>query len=90
MKVKFNLYISDPVQFARDPTSYMAYSLASGHFMDDAWINCGEVEFDIDVENKRVLDAATAELDEQIGKHTAMINVLETRKAELLALPEPK
>jgi len=87
MKVKMNLYISDPEQFAKSPTS-SCYSLISGRYMDNDWTFAGEIELDVDVESGVVIQKAKAELDKRIGKHTAAINVLETRKAELLALPD--
>ena len=86
MKVKMNLYISDPERFARDPLSSYGYALSESRHMDDEWIFCGEVEFNIDVNSKTVIEAAKADLNIEIGKHTAAINVLETRKAELLAI----
>jgi len=88
MKVKMNLYISDPEQFAKSPTS-SCYSLISGRYMDKDWTFAGEIEFDINLDDGVIIQKAKAELDERIGKHTAAINVLETRKAELLALPAP-
>ena len=86
MKVKMNLYISDPEAFARDPLGNNVYSLQSGRWMDNDWIFCGEIEFDIDVDTSKVIDAAWDDLNAEIGKHTAAINVLENRKSELLAL----
>jgi len=57
--------------------------------MDKDWTFAGEIEFDINLDDGVIIQKAKAELDERIGKHTAAINVLETRKAELLALPAP-
>ena len=90
MKVKLNLYISNPEAFARDPQSHGAYALLNGRWMDKDWIFAGEVEFSIDVDTKTVLDAAQDDITAEIGKHTAAINILEQRKAELLALPAPE
>ena len=89
MKIKLNLYISEPEIFARDPLSGYAYSLDSNRHMDGQWLFAGEVEFDVDVDTSKVIDAAKAKLDKEIGKHTTAINSLENRKAELLALPAP-
>ena len=86
MKVKLNLYISNPEQFAKNPTSHNCYALLNGRWMDKEWIFAGEVEFDVNVDTGKVIEAAKADLAAEIGKHTAAINVLETRKAELLAL----
>ena len=86
MKVKMNLYISNPEEFARDPHSSYSYAMSESRLMDDNWIFAGEVEFDIDVDTSKVIEAAKDDLNAEIGKHTAAINVLETRKAELLAI----
>ena len=89
MKVKMNLYISDPEAFAKRPTASRAYALLDGRYMDKEWTFAGEVEFDIDVDNKAIIKKAEKELTDRIGTHTAAITVLENRKAELLALPAP-
>lgn len=89
MKVTFNLYISNPEVFAKDPTSSSCYHLSCGRYMDKTWTFAGEVEFNIDVDRVEIVKAAKKYLDEQIGKATAVINILENRKAELLALPAP-
>ena len=86
MKVKLNVYICNAEKFARDPESDGCYALLKGRWMDKEWIFAGEVEFDIDVDTSKVIEAAKSELDAEIGKHTAAINVLENRKAELLAI----
>ena len=87
MKVKFNLYITNPEAFCRNPQGGSTYALQADRHMDNTdWIFCGEVGFDIDVDKQVVIEAAKAELTAEIGKHTAAITVLETRKAELLAI----
>ena len=86
MKVKMNLYISNPEEFARDPHSSCAYAMSESRLMDDDWIFAGEVEFDVDVDTSKVIKAAKDQLDDAIGKHTTAINVLEQRKNELLCL----
>jgi len=89
MKVKMNLYISDPEKFAKTPRDCYAYSMQTDRYMDKDWTFAGEVEFDIDVDNKAIIKKAEKELNDRIGTHTAAITVLENRKAELLALPAP-
>ena len=86
MKVRMNLYICRPERFARNPVDGGAYALSESRNMDNTWLFAGEIEFDVDVDTKQVIEAARAEFDTEIGKHTAAINVLETRKAELLAI----
>ncbi len=86
MKIKMNLYITNAEIFSRDPSSSDAYALQSGRHMDATWTFAGEVEFDIDVDTASVIETARADLNEEIGKHTAAINILENRKNELLAI----
>ena len=90
MKIKMNLYISDTERFARSPFTDCCYSLSPNRNMDNVWMFVSVVELDLSgVDNVAITEHATAELDEEIGKHTAAINNLENRKAELLALPSP-
>ena len=88
MKIKMNLYISDPESFARDPKSN-CYSITPHRWMDKDWTFCGEVELEVNVDNSAIIETAKRGIDGLIGQHTAAINVLENRKAELLALPSP-
>jgi len=88
MKIKRYLYISDAQGFLRDPQT-SRYAISSYSDMgvgEDPWIECGEIEFEIDVDTQTVIDTAKATLDADIGRHTAAINVLEQRKSELLAI----
>ena len=68
MKVKLNLYICNPEQFARDPLSHGSYALLNGRWMDNDWIFAGEVEFDVDVDTSKVIEAAQNDLNAEIGK----------------------
>ena len=88
MKVKRFICIPDAQEFLRNPeTCRLALTDYDG--MDD-WTYCGEIEFEINVDTAKLVETAKVELDTEIGKHTAAINVLEQRKAELLALDAPK
>ena len=90
MKAKLNLYIARPESFAKNPNHGSCYYLCSDRGMDDTWVFVQEIEIDLSqVDMARVIGDASKELDDEIGKATALINVLETRKAELLALPAP-
>ena len=92
MKVKFNLYISSPEVFAKDPKNPAGYHLERHpyRYMDDTWMFVTEIEADIGTVNtNKIVESATADLNAEIGRHTAAITVLENRKAELLALPSP-
>ncbi len=86
MKIKMNLYISDPETFARNPESAYSYCIHDSRNMDDMWIFAGEIEFNVDVDTGKVIEKAKADLTAEIGKHTAAITVLENRKADLLAI----
>ena len=87
MKIKLNIYITRPEQFARNPESN-CYTAITDRHMDDTWTFVHEVEIDLsEVNNDDILAEATDDLDADIGKHTAAINILKNRKAELLALP---
>jgi len=92
MKIKFNLYISSPVDFAKNPSNANAYYLDHGdcRHMDDTWTFVSEIYVDVDVDMDAVIGLAKDELDVSIGKHTAAITVLESRKNELLALTHEK
>ena len=90
MKIKLNLYICNSERFVREPESHYCYSLVQGRFMDKDWIFCTEIEFEVDTDSGKAIEAAKTELDTEIGKHTAAITVLESRKKELLALTHEK
>ena len=85
MKLKLQLVLTDPAKYLKGYYHHV-FTLLEGETSVDGWINCGEVEIDVDVDTGMVLEVAKAELDNEIGKHTAAINVLENRKSELLAL----
>ena len=90
MNIKLNMYISDPERFVREPESAYCYALCAGRYMDKEWIFCTEIEFEVDTDSGKAIEAAKTELNAEIGKHTAAINVLESRKNELLALTHEK
>ena len=88
MKLKQHLVITDPAAFLKGNYSscFALFDHKAGYH---GWIDAGIIEFDVNVDSGLVLKTAQAELDEEIGKATAVLNVLEQRKAELLALPAP-
>ena len=89
MKIKQQLHISNPEAFMRGDYSY-CFSLFNFAVSDDStYIHVGEIELDVNVDKEDCVDAIITTLDEEIGKHTAALNVLEQKKAELLALPAP-
>ena len=87
MKVKRYLYISNP-EVGTNPDRWR-YALGTLDDMDD-WFLIGEIEFDVDVDSRKLIEIATDTIDAELGKHTAAINVLEQQKAELLAIEGPK
>ena len=90
MKIKRNLYINDQEQFLKNPDSD-CYSLSSGRWMDDRWTFLGEVEFEVaDPDSAAIVKAATDTFDATILELEGQVEMLKTRKAELLALPAPE
>ncbi|MBU8921811.1 MAG: hypothetical protein KOO63_08325 [Bacteroidales bacterium] len=86
MKIKQNVTLTNPERFLRGDYS-TGFLLTTHNYSDDGeWIHCGEIEIDIDVDSGKLIKAVSARLDKEIGKHTAALHVLETRKAELLSL----
>ena len=88
MKIKQFVYITDPEAFRKGNYGACFAVIGSDH-MDKSWINCGEVMLDINVDGQAVVNKATANINMEIGKHSAALNVLEQRKSELLALEAP-
>ena len=85
MKVKQYVVITNSERFLKG--SLNCFGLyANTKYLPDEWTVAGEVEFEIDVDTKEILNKATAELDAEMGKLTAAMNVLEQRKSELLAI----
>ena len=87
MRVKRYVYITNP-EVGTNPDKWR---FAISDFDDmDTWLMVGVIKFDVDVDSQKLIDKATGLIDKELGKHTAAINVLEQKKAELLALPELK
>ena len=89
MKITQHIVITDPEAFLKG-NYYSCFSLFNHATKIEGWINCGEIELDLDVDTGEVLKVAADEIDKDIGKATAVLNVLEQKKAELLALPAPE
>ena len=88
MKIKQHVVLTQPAQFLKGNYS-SCFTLFDYKTGIDGWIDCGEVTLNIEVDSDDVIRVATQDLDEQISKANAVLSVLETRKAELLALPAP-
>ena len=85
MKVKQYVVITDPERFLKGNMGCFSI-YANTKYLPEEWTVVGEVEFEINVDTKELLSKATAELDADMGKLTAAMNVLEQRKKELLAI----
>jgi hypothetical protein len=88
MKLTQYLVITNPEKFARG--NYDCLSLFDHKPTVEKWIVVKQIEIDIDVDHSEVVKSATDTLNEEIATNTAMNNVLEQRKAELLCLPAPE
>ena len=84
MKIKQTLYINNPEAHYRDPKDGLV--IVNGNYMDDDWINCGEIEVDVDIDRQLLIDKTVAEINKELGKAQEAINRLEARKADMLAL----
>jgi len=89
MKIKQTLMISGADNFMRG--NYRScFTLVGYECGIPGWIDCGEIELDVDVKTGEVINTIVAAVDEQIKAERAefavKINILEARKNELLAL----
>ena len=92
MKVKQYVVITDPERFLKGDMSCFTL-LPNTNYLPKDWTVFDTVEFAVySSEHAELLQKATAELDADMGKLEAAMNVLEQRKRELLAIthqPEP-
>ena len=89
MKIKQTLHITNPEDFLRGDYD-SCFGLYGRESAVNRWIICGEIEIDVDVDTGDVIQVVSDAIDVEIGKHTAMLNVLERRKSELLCLTHEK
>ncbi len=93
MKLKQHLIITNPENFAKGDYSG-CFSLFNGPSYIDSWIDCGEIEIEVDVDRRIAVAICEKELDELEKRVEANYQKdktnLERRRAELLALPEPE
>ena len=82
MKIKLHLVITDPDKFMCGGYN-LAFSLYTKPMDIDAWINCGEVEFEIDADVDEMKAKAKAALDGSIKYHKTE---LARKRAELRKL----
>ena len=87
MKYELYIVITDPERFARGDRCACFSLYEDVRYLPKEWTVCGDpITIDVDVDVKVVVEKATAEIDERIGKATALINDLENRKREMLAI----
>ncbi len=90
MKVKQHIFITNKADFLRGDYRTCFNLDESPDLMADTWEYVGEIEFEVNVDTDNLVSAVTSELTAEIGKHTAAINVLENRKADLLSITHDK
>ena len=96
MKIKQHVMIAHPDDFLRG--SYRScFTLMDGTLadrftdkVDYKYIDCGEIDLDINVSGEtvtaHVLEALDAEIEKERAEHSLKMDMLKTRKNELLAL----
>lgn len=89
MKLKFNLYVSDPEAFLKDPTSAHGYAIetAGCRHMDDIWHFVCEFSIDTIINKDVVTLKVIDNIDKKIEDLHVAIEIAEKKKAEFLALP---
>jgi hypothetical protein len=85
-KIKQHLIITDPLEFMRGDygscfTLFETESRGSGD-----WIDCGEIELSINVDEDDIRKTCLAKLDEEEAKANAKMTMLERARNELLCL----
>jgi hypothetical protein len=89
MKIKLNIYITDEARFLRNPEENN-YTADPSRHMDNTWTFVQEVEVDLaNVDITKMIASVSTEIDVKVSALHTAIQVLETRKSELLALPSP-
>ena len=93
MKIKQYLLISYPDDFLKG--DYDSCFTLSGRpdCMKGKWIQCGEIELDVEVDTGEVIQTVVAVMDAEIEKaseeFTLKMKLLKQRKEEFLALAAP-
>lgn len=90
MKIKQFLTITDTLAFSKGDFS-SCFSLYSTETNGVAgWSTCGEVEFDVDIDTKRISAEAIADIDDEAKRiqlaFTEKMAFLEQSKQELLCI----
>jgi hypothetical protein len=91
MRFKLHVVITDPNQFLRG--DYGCLTFLDYETSVPGWIDLGQLEFEMPVNTAVLIEKTLAAIDEQIkeenANYTMRMDVLETRKKELIALPAP-
>ena len=89
MKIKQRLHITNPDRFLRGEYDW-CFDLFPKESKNQKYICCGDIEFEVDIDSGKVIEIVTNAINEEIEstreEFTARMNILETRKQELLAL----
>ena len=89
MKIKQHVVIVHPDWFLAGEYA-MCFTLRGERLNEDKWIYAGEVELDLDVDHAdvtaTVIKALDAEIEKERAEHSLKMDMLKTRKNELLAL----
>jgi hypothetical protein len=89
MKIKQYLHITDTKEFLRGDYS-TCFDLFERECKVDGWVVCGPLEFDVDVDTKKVLDVALAQIDQRLDTARALVMTLENQKKDLMFLEAPQ
>jgi len=89
MKLEMLVVITRPEDVLRGQMVFTLYE-SSVDYLPDDWVVCGKTTIDVDIDTGKLIDVVSAEIDEKIGQATAALNMLEQKKAELLAIEGPK
>jgi len=93
MIIKQNLYITDPLEFAKGRYEN-CFNLVGYEVTIDDWICCGPIEIEVNVDMQDCIDRSLSALDAEEKKaHTEFntkLALIEQQKAELLCLTHDK
>jgi hypothetical protein len=89
MKIKQYIHITDPSEFLRGDY-HSCFTLFDSPNVHSKWIGAGEIELDINIDHDKAVTGVLKILDEEIetelAEHSLKMDLLQTRKNELLAL----
>ncbi len=94
MKFKQYLYITAPDSFAAGHYGG-CFTLSGNEDMTDSeycsdWINVGEIEFEVDIDNKTLVDKQVKNIEmaeqEERARHQVKMDILANKKKNLLSI----